>query len=225
MAEKIAEIGSKSSDVRVAALLYSQAGDLQVEVTEDDYKKYFDSHKKELNRDVFRMDNREQREVVYAVFTAQPSQKDMEEINGEVSEWWGEMQEMDESAFIDFANIHGGYDSMFVSSDIFSAPLDTVIKSSHTGSEIAPMVVASLTKEGSNRYTYGMYVMGKVLKTEMRPDSVRASVIFIPNNNYNPNLGRTVEAANHLRDSAMAAIRSGMPFDDQIGRASCRERV
>ena len=219
IASKIAEISSKKSDVRVAAMLYSQNNE-DIELTDADYQKYFDSHKKELNRDVFRMDNREQREVVYAVFTAQPSQKDMEEINGEVSEWWGEMQEMDESALIDFANIHGGYDSMFVSSDIFSAPLDTVIKSSHTGSEIAPMVVNSLTKEGSNRYTYGMYVMGKVLKTEMRPDSVRASVIFIPNNNYNPNLGRTVEAANHLRDSAMAAIRSGMPFEEAVRQFS-----
>ena len=155
IAAKIAEISSKKSDVRVAAMLYAQNSE-EIELTDADYQKYFDSHKKELNRDVFRMDNREQREVVYAVFTAQPSQSDMTEINGEVTEWWGEMQEMDEAALIDFANIHGGYDSMFVSSDIFSAPLDTVIKSSHTGSEIAPMVVNSLTKEGSNRYTYGM---------------------------------------------------------------------
>ena len=201
IAAKIAEISSKQSDVRVASLLYSQAAS-DVELTDADYQQYFNAHKKELNRDVFQMDNREQREVVYAVFTAQPSQSDMAEIQGEVNEWWEQMQTMDEPAIIDFANIHGGYDSIYVKSDIFSAPLDTVIKGSHAGSMISPMVVNSLTKEGSNRYTYGMFVMGRVLKTEMRPDSVRASVIFIPNNNYNPNLGRTVEAADHLRDSS-----------------------
>lgn len=219
IAAKIAEISSKQSDVRVAGMLYSQAA-TEVELTDDDYQQYFNKHKKELNSAVFRMDNREQREVLYAVFTAQPSQSDMAEIQGEVNEWWEQMQEMDEDALIDFVNIHGGYDSMFVSNDIFSAPLDTVIKSSHSGSMIAPMVVNSLTKQGSNRYTYGMYVMGKVLKTEMRPDSVRASVIFIPNNNYNPNLGRTVEAADHLRDSAMAAIRAGMPFEEAVRQFS-----
>ena len=219
IASKIAEISSKLSDVRVAGMLYSQANE-EVELTDADYQQYFNAHKKELNRDVFRMDNREQREVIYAVFTAQPSQSDMNEIQSEVNEWWGQMQEMEEPELIDFVNIHGGYDSMFVSSDIFSAPLDTVIKSSHSGSMLAPMVVNSLTKEGSNRYTYGMFVMGKVLKTEMRPDSVRASVIFIPNNNYNPNLGRTVEAANHLRDSAMAAIRAGMPFEEAVRQFS-----
>lgn len=219
IAAKIAEISSKQSDVRVAGMLYSQAA-TEVELTDDDYQQYFNKHKKELNSAVFRMDNREQREVLYAVFTAQPSQSDMAEIQGEVNEWWEQMQEMDEDALIDFVNIHGGYDSMFVSNDIFSAPLDTVIKSSHSGSMIAPMVVNSLTKQGSNRYTYGMYVMGKVLKTEMRPDSVRASVIFIPNNNYNPNLGRTVETADHLRDSAMAAIRAGMPFEEAVRQFS-----
>lgn len=219
IAAKIAEISSKQSDVRVAGMLYSQAA-TEVELTDDDYQQYFNKHKKELNSAVFRMDNREQREVLYAVFTAQPSQSDMAEIQGEVNEWWEQMQEMDEDALIDFVNIHGGYDSMFVSNDIFSAPLDTVIKSSHSGSMIAPMVVNSLTKQGSNRYTYGMYVMGKVLKTEMRPDSVRASVIFIPNNNYNPNLGRTVEAADHLRDSAMAAIRAGLPFEEAVRQFS-----
>lgn len=219
IAAKIAEISSKQSDVRVASLLYSQAAN-DVELTDADYQQYFNAHKKELNRDVFQMDNREQREVVYAVFTAQPSQSDMAEIQGEVNEWWEQMQTMDEPAIIDFANIHGGYDSIYVKSDIFSAPLDTVIKGSHAGSMISPMVVNSLTKEGSNRYTYGMFVMGRVLKTEMRPDSVRASVIFIPNNNYNPNLGRTVEAADHLRDSAMAAIRSGMPFEEAVRQFS-----
>ena len=219
LAAKIAEISSKQSDVRVAGLLYSQANE-DVELTDADYQQYFNTHKKELNRDVFRMDNREQREVVYAVFTAQPSQNDMAEIQGEVNEWWEQMQTMDDPALIDFVNIHGGYDSVYVSSDIFSAPLDTVIKGSHAGSMISPMVVSSLTKEGSNRYTYGMFVMGKVIKTEMRPDSVRTSVIFIPNNNYNPNLGRTVEAADHLRDSAMAAIRAGMPFEEAVRQFS-----
>lgn len=219
IAAKIAEISSKQSDVRVAGMLYSQAN-TEVELTDADYQQYFNTHKKELNSSIFRMDNREQREVLYAVFTAQPSQSDMAEIQGEVNEWWEQMQEMDEDALIDFVNIHGGYDSIYVSSDIFSAPLDTVIKGSHTGSMLAPMVVNSLTKQGTNRYTYGMYVMGKVLKTMMRPDSVRTSVIFIPNNNYNPNLGRTVEAANHLKDSAMAAIRAGMPFEVAVRQFS-----
>ena len=85
IAAKIAEISNKQSDVRVAGMLYSQATE-EVELTDADYQQYFNTHKKEINRDVFRMDNREQREVMYAVFTAQPSQSDMAEIQGEVDE-------------------------------------------------------------------------------------------------------------------------------------------
>jgi len=219
LAAKIAEISAKQSDVRVAGMLYSQA-DMNVELTDADYQKYFDTHKREINRDVFRMDNREQREVTYAVFTAQPSQKDMAELEQEIGEWWNEMQTLDEPALIDFVNMHGMYDSIFVSSDIFAAPLDTIIRGSHAGQAIPPTVVPAITKSEGNHYTYGQYVMGRVLKTEMRPDSVRASVIFIPNNNYNANLARTVEAANHLCDSAMASLKAGMPFEEAVRQFS-----
>ena len=216
LAAKIAEIGTKHSDVRVAGMLYSQASDIEVELTDADYQKYFDSHKRELDRDVFRMENREQREVAYAVFTAQPSQKDMTEIESEVSTWWGEMQEMDDAAVIDFANIHGGYDSLFVSSDIFAAPLDSIIKGSHAGSGIAPVVVPELLKQDAGRHAYGEYVMGRVLKTEMRPDSLRISLILIPSNKYHQSITRTPEQAEHLKDSALASIKAGMPFEEAV---------
>ncbi|MBO7488848.1 MAG: SurA N-terminal domain-containing protein [Bacteroidales bacterium] len=216
IANKIAEMSAKQSDVRVAGLLYSQADNSEIELTDADYQKYFDTHKKELNRDVFRMDNREQREVAYAVFTAQPSQNDMMEIQSEVSSWWNEMQTLDEGGYIDFVNMHGGYDSIYVNSDVFAAPLDSIIKSSHAGSEIAPMIIPALTKDGYNRHTYGEYVMGKVLNTAMRPDSLRVSMILIPSQNYHQSITRTPEQAAHLRDSAMASIKAGMPFEAAV---------
>ena len=220
IAAKIAEMSAKQSDVRVAGMLYSQNSDIQIDLTDADYQKYFDTHKKELNRDVFRMDNREQREAAYAVFTAQPSQNDIAEIESEVNSWWSEMQTMDEKGIIDFVNMHGGYDSMFVSSDVFATPLDSIIKASHSGADIAPIVVQAMTRDGYNRHTYGEYVMGKVLKTEMRPDSLRISLILIPSQNYHQSITCTPEQAAHLRDSAMASIKAGMPFEAAVAAFS-----
>ncbi len=220
IANKIAEMSAKKSDVRVAGMLYSQATDVQVDITDADYQKYFDTHKKELNNDMFRTDLREQREVAFAVFTAQPSQKDMMEIEQEVGEWWQEMQTMEEGSLIDFVNMHGGYDSMYVSSDIFAAPLDTVIKGSKAGAEIAPMVVPSILRRETRRSAYGEYVMGKVLNTAMRPDSLRISLILIPSQNYHQSITRTPEQAAHLRDSAMAMIKAGMPFEEAVRQFS-----
>lgn len=220
LADKIAEISTKSSDVRLAVLRYGQSPDVKVELTDADYQKYFDTHKKELNYQMFRMDNREMREVAYAVFTAQPSQADMQELESEVGKMWTEMQELDNESLIDYVNMHAQhgyiYDSTFLSSSEFAAPLDTVVRGTHAGSLISPMVVRSILKNEAPRLNYGQYVMGKVMATEMRPDSVRASVIFIPSQNYHPSITRTVAQAAERRDSAMAAIKGGMPFEAAV---------
>lgn len=217
IAAKIAEMGSKSSDLRVAALRYSDAGDVKVDLTEEDYQKYFKEHEKMLNYEMFRMDSREQREVAYFVFTAQPSQKDMTEIQTEVGEWWSQMQTMDDKELADFVNIHGGYDSTYIAADKLAAPLDSIVRSSHTGAMIQPVPVMSITKADGRRYTYGQYVLGKVLATSMRPDSMRVSIVFIPNQNYpNINVTRTPAEATARRDSAMNALRAGASFEDVV---------
>lgn len=222
IAQKIAEISAKTSDVRVAALPYSQITD--VTLTDADYQQYFDAHRKELNKDFFGVDQKiEVRELVYAVFTATPSEEDMANINKEVGEWWNEMQTLQGTEFSDFVNMHGYYDTMFYSSDVFAAPLDTIIKGSAAGKLIDPQVVNRISAQEVYNPLNRLYVMGKVLKTEMRPDSLRFSTIFIPNENYKvqDNAGnaqslvtRSVEETKHLRDSAMAAIAAGMPFEE-----------
>lgn len=220
IAQQIADINSKTKDVRVAGVLYSQAGDTEVKLGDADYQKYFDEHKKEINAGFFRGDNHEVRNVSYAVFTAQPSQEDMAEIQGEVDEMWNSLQTLEGTELKDFVNMHGMYDTMFYSSDLFAAPLDSIISHSHAGSFIAPQPMRAISKQVPSRYTYGEYVMGKVLGTEMRPDSIRASIIIIPNNNYDQRINRTVAEAQHLCDSAMEQIRHGMPFEEAVRQFS-----
>lgn len=219
ISNKLVDINSKSSDLRVVAMRYAQNAEMEVNITDEDYQKYFNAHRRELNLAVFNLDVEERRDLVYAVFTAQPSQNDMTEIQNEVDSWWQQFQDMDEEKLIDFVNLHGYYDSTFVSSDVFPAPLDTIIKGSNSGFMIKPQIINTSITFTKERYAYGAYVMGKVLKTEMRPDSVRASVIFIPNKNYPTNgtpLTRTVAEAKHLRDSAMTLIKGGMPFEQAV---------
>lgn len=220
LADVIADMSTKSSDVRVAMLPYGQNPDLKIELSDADYQKYFDSHKAEINYRMFRMDNRERREVAYAVFTAQPSQSDMQEIQDEVNSWWEEIQTLDDDKLIDFVNMHSQhgymYDSTFVSSTLFAAPLDTLIKSAHAGTLLPPTQVRTMMRNEVARLNYGQYVMGKVLATEMRPDSIRSSIVFIPNKNYHQSITRSEAEAAHLRDSALASIKAGMAFEDAV---------
>lgn len=220
LAEKVAEIDADKYDVRVAGLLYSQAQTEPVNLTEEDYLRYFNAHKKEINAQFFRGDLREQREAVYAVFTSQPSQSDLEEINAEVNEWWNEIQQLDGVDLTDYINMHGFYDSTYVNADIFSAPLDSIVRNSRPGTLIEPVVVRSLTKEGVNQYTYGEYALGKVLATQMRPDSIRVSMVFIPSSEYAEGITTTPDEAKHLCDSAFALINAGMPFEEAVRQFS-----
>lgn len=220
IAKQIADINSQAKDVRVAAVRYAQATDMDVKLGDADYQNYFNKHQKEINANFFRGDNHEVRNVTYAVFTAQPSQEDMAEIQNEVNEMWQQLQTLEGTELKDFVNMHGIYDTMYYKSDIFAAPLDSIISHSRAGSFIEPQAMRAISKQVPSRYTYGEYVMGKVLGTEMRPDSLRASLIIIPNDNYNPQIGRTVAEAKHLCDSAMEQIRRGMPFEEAVRQFS-----
>ena len=146
VASQIALIDAKRVSVEVASLMYSQAKEESATLTDEDIKNYFNKHKKEVNADFFRGEIRELRDVVYAVFTAQPTQEDMAEIDGEVSEWWAKIPELEGDELKDFVNMHGVYDTMYYSSDLFVAPLDSVISGSHAGTLIEPTVVNGLTK-------------------------------------------------------------------------------
>ncbi len=220
IAQQIADIDGQSKNVRVAGVLYSQAAGTEVQLGDADFKKYFDEHKKEINANFFGGTNQEVRNVAYTVFTAQPTAEDMATIQADVDEMWSKLQTLEGTELRDFVNMYGTYDTMFYSSSIFAAPLDSIIGHSHSGSFIEPVAVRAISNQVPSRHTYGEYVMGKVLGTEMRPDSIRASVIIIPNDNYNPQVGRTVADAKHLCDSAMEQIRRGMPFEEAVRQFS-----
>ncbi len=227
IADKIMSIDTKASDVRVAALPYYQNSNVELNLTDADYQTYFDNHKKELNYRFFSQELgnniQEMREVVYTVFTARPSQEDDAAITNEVNEWWNEMQALEGKEFTNFVFMHStpeSFDTLFHASDYYAAPLDTIISHTAAGSLIAPQRVSTIAKNDVQRYTYGEYVMGKVEKIEMRPDSVRVSIIFIPTQNAGQGITTTVEQAKANCDSAMALIGQGMPFEEAVRRFS-----
>lgn len=220
LANTIAEIDSRKADVRVAGLLYSQAQDEALVLSDEDFENYFKAHQKEINAQFFRGELNEYREVTYAVFNSRPSMSDMESLNNEVNTMWQQMKDLEGDDLQDFVNMHGDYDTTYVKSEDFMAPLDSVVKGSHAGKPIEPQVVASVKKSDPMRYAYGEYVMGKVLDSQMRPDSVRISMIFIPTEKYMQGITTTLAEAKEQRDSAMLEINKGMKFEDAVRKYS-----
>lgn len=203
--KKIAEVSTKSSDVRVARMAYQSVSDDQAVPSDADFQAYYDQHKNEYKvLDEFRI-------LEYVLFRIAPSQADMQAIQEEVAKLWEEMKETPDQELGFFVTSESGhnYDSTFrKASDFATTGLDSLIASASAGTYFEPRIVGN------------QWVMGKLIATQMRPDSLRASAIYVMNSKFGNNITRSEEQAEALRDSINRLIKAGMPFDTAVVRFS-----
>lgn len=190
--EKVSSYAAEASNVRVVALPYMSVTDEEATITDADYKAYYDEHKAE-----FRI-REEMREVEFITFPVNPTAEDLAEIEQEVQKVWNEFQSVpdEEMAFFVNAESDRSYDSSYVKASSFRAPFDEQIAAAAPGQMLAPTMVG------------GEWVMAKVMGSAVRPDSLRASVVYVLNSNAGGNITRTNDEAKHLADSVLALINS-----------------
>lgn len=204
IAKQVAAMSAKVSNAFAVNASYQSVEDEKVQLSDEDYKKYYDQHKVE-----FRV--REQlRELDYIVYPIIPTQQDMDKIQSEVETTWSEFQTTPESEVEFFVNAESdrGYDSTYRTATEFGSPMDSALMAVGEGSFISPRIVG---KE---------WQMAKVLKVANRPDSLRASVIYVLNDQAN-GINRSDEQAQKLADSAMNMVKSGaMTFEEAVQKYS-----
>ena len=190
--EKITSFASEASNVRVVALPYMSVTDEEAPIDDADFKAYYDEHKAE-----FRI-REEIREVEFITFPVNPTAEDLAEIEQDVKKVWEEFQtvEDDELAFFVNAESDRSYDSTYVKASSFRAPFDEQIAAASAGQMIAPAMVGN------------EWMMAKVLGSAVRPDSVRASVLFIANNLAGSAITRNDDQASALADSVMGLLKT-----------------
>lgn len=205
IAEKIVAMSAKSADARVIALSPQTITDDQIKITDADYEKYYNEHKK-----MFKQDN--SRDIDFVQFPVVPTQKDLADIENKFMESWKEFQTVEDEYAAAFVNQISDvwYDSSYVKSSAFlsMAPLDTLISQTPAGGFVEPRLIGN------------KWVMAKVLKAENRPDSLRASAIIILNNKAE-GISRSETEAKSLTDSVEALIKSGkMTFEEAVASFS-----
>lgn len=191
IAAKVAEYDASTANVRVVSLPFQSVADDEVTLTDADYKAYYDEHRAD-----FRV-REELRDVEFITFPINPTQQDLADIENDVMKVWNEFQATadDEIAFFVNAESDQAYDSTYVRSSKFPAPFDQLIENAAAGTFIEPQITA------------GEWVMAKVLGTAMRPDSLRASVVYILNSKAGGNITRNDEQAKLLADSVLALLK------------------
>lgn len=206
LAEKIAVYNQEVSNVRVAAQPFQSVSDDEVTVADADYKNYYEEHKAE-----FRVPE-EFRDVEFIVYPVNPTPQDLADIQAGVEKTWEEFQTIENEEIPFFVNgeSHRSYDSSYVKASSFRAPFDAQIEAATPGSFIAPAIVGN------------EWMMAKVMGTAVRPDSLRASYIFVLNEKAGSQTTTRSDAqAKKLADSVSALLNSNrISFEEALEQFS-----
>ena len=203
--EQVSAYGAEASNIRVAALAFNTVSDEEAPVSDADFKAYYNEHRAE-----FRIQE-EMRELEFITFPVNPTPEDLADIQNEVQKVWEEFQTVpaEEIAFFVNAESDRSYDSSYVKAASFKAPFDEQIAASKEGDMLAPVMAG------------GEWMMAKVMGSAVRPDSLRASVVYILNSNAGGGITRSDEQAKHLADSVLALVNGNkMSFEQAVEQFS-----
>lgn len=205
IAQQIANLSNKVSNVNALNCSYQSVTDDEITLTDADYQNYYKKHKAE-----FRL-HEELRQLNYITYPIVPTQQDLADIQAAVEKSWEEFQTVTPDELIFFVNSESdhSYDSTYRKASEFGSPMDSALMAAGIGSFISPRIVGN------------EWMMAKVLDVANRPDSLRASAIYIFNNKVGGEITRGDEQAKLLADSVLNIVRSGaMTFEEAVNQYS-----
>lgn len=166
---------------------YSAVADNEVQVTDEDIKKYYNEHKNNYEQDA-------SRKIVYAYFPVNPSETDREFAEKWVQDTYNKFQTTaDDSTFVSI-NSDLQMDYNFYSIEEFPEGFDRSFDSLEVGSFIAPA-------QSGNTWRYQ-----KLRAVKMAPDSVKARHILVNVED------RSKERAKEIADSLVTLLDKGANF-------------
>lgn len=161
---------------------YSSIPEDQVKVTDDDYVAYY-----EKNKHLF--EQKASRAIDYVVFDILPTEQDMIKIEENANKVYEEfLAQNDVKDFVNTLSLVR-FDSIYKNKADVGRVWDSLFFNSNAGTFFAP------------RRIQNTYQMAKLVSTQMRPDSVKASHILVSYKEAGSQTSRTKEQAKKLADS------------------------
>lgn len=205
LSHQVAEMNAHVANARVVQLTYQTVTDEEVNLTDQDFQKYYDAHKAE-----YRV-REELRELDFVTFPLTPTAADLEAIRRDVDSTFAMLSTADKEdiPFLVNSESDRNYDSNYVRANTLPAPIDSVVAATAEGGLVSPRLVGN------------QWMMAKVMATAMRPDSMRASVVYILNQRAGGNITRSDEQAKILADSVELLLKGNkISFDDAVAQYS-----
>jgi len=204
LAQKDYEQKNKKVVFRFFADKYSNIADNTITLSQDDFQKYYDTHKHEYEQE-------KSCDIDYVVFDVNPSDADLKRVGDDIKQIRTDIEKQehkDMSAFISKYS-DDKYDSMYYKKGSLPLLLDTVAFKKKKGDVIGPLY---------DNYTF---TIAKVIDFQMRPDSMKASHILL---SYKgafkaaETITRTKDDAKRIADSLLKVIKKNPKKFDTIAK-------
>lgn len=194
---------STTSTIRFYSLPYRTIADSLVQISEADYEKYYNENK-------FRYFQEAGRDIEYVAFDVVPSASDRENLNREVNKLYQEFQSAENVVDFVTSTSDDRYDSTWFKKGTLSFQIDSVMFNAPVGTTVGPYVE-------NNSYT-----IARLVDTQTRPDSLRASHILISyaGTNVNPETKLNKAQAKAKADSIYNIVKNNVAkFEEIAGSA------
>ncbi|MCF8331084.1 MAG: SurA N-terminal domain-containing protein [Bacteroidales bacterium] len=194
MAEMFYREQGDKAKAAVVGMLYRAIPDTSITLTDEDYQKYYDEHKKQYET------KEPSANITYIKYDVKPSRKDYLKIQKQAQEYY---QELENAPSEDIPTLvstiqMNNYDSTWKKEGVLPARIDTVLFNAEPGEMV------SMYQED------GAFHMARLMEIEYRPDSMRASHILVRygQDQQSGEMIRSREAAKEKADSLYEVVQN-----------------
>jgi len=180
---------NKLANFKYLMLDYSSVKDAEINLTDADYKAYYDTHKKAFKNP------EESRTVEYVLFDARPTANDTAATKSAIEQLKAELIASTNDSLFAVSNSDVQYPATYLRKGQVSPALDSVLFNAAVGTTVGPFL--------SN----DAYEIAKVIDAKFSPDSVKASHILL-----NTTAEGGVDEATTKADSIKRLIQQGESF-------------
>lgn len=176
------------ASIEYVAIKYSDIADSLINVTDADYEKYYEDNK-------YRYEQTASRDLDYVVFNVRPSREDMGAATKEMEATYEDFKKTNSVISFANANSDNSYDSTWMAEGSLPVEIDSLMFNSEIG---------TVSKPYRSGFTFHL---GRLVETEMRPDSMKATHILI-------SYAGAMRAA---KENTRTAIQAKMLADSLLG--------
>jgi peptidyl-prolyl cis-trans isomerase D len=200
---------SDQANFRFVAKRYESIDDDSVELTDEDFKRYYEENKKQWDREA-------QATINFVTFEARPTPSDIAAIEGRFMELFEQLSEVEDPEVFLNVNSHDRYDSTWFRRAELPVMIDSMLFDAEPGAVYGPFV-------DQNKFKGAI-----LLDATNRPDSLRASHILLSfrgAGNADESVSRTRAEAELLADSLLTEIKANPSIFDMLAASSLSDDV